>query len=147
MDAIIELLQQLGVNLTIFIQLGVIILGYLVIRPISLNKICSVLQRRYEATVNTQRQAENDMTVAYELQHKYRDKYNRLQEELFKYYRQQKKEIIKKELSSYLELKKEVEDYLQQEIENYNSQLNTAQTVLKDNPGEFIDLITDKMTR
>ncbi|MBT3234757.1 MAG: hypothetical protein HN353_02290 [Bdellovibrionales bacterium] len=73
MDMIIGIFQSLGVDQTIFIQFGVILVFYVVISQILFKKLLTVLQERENKTVGLVEAAALQSQAADELASKYQD--------------------------------------------------------------------------
>lgn len=132
-----ELLTSLGINSTIFIQMGIFLTGFLVLKYVLFDAYFAALQSRSERTVGQVDAAERYISEAKELEVEYVTQARRINEEYKSIYDQTKAEGLKE----YDKMVESARNASREQIESSRNQIvENAQGIKKQMAAEIPQL-------
>lgn len=112
MDMFIGILNQLGANESIWYQLGLIVLMYVLAKFLFIDHLQKILETREEKTVKLVGNTEKQFAEITKIQNDYKEKIRAANKEVKENLDIKKQEIIKKEESEYKAQEKEINKYI-----------------------------------
>lgn len=114
MDAVVSVLNRLGMDASVFIQFAIFCALYFLMVPLFIKKLQLVLEEREANTTGLKEHAQKELDKANTLEEDYQQKFNSSMEELQKKFHADRHELM---LSEKMKLR-QLEDQLDDEIDS-----------------------------
>ncbi len=145
MDTINTVLNSLGINSTLFIQLAIVTVLYFVTRNLIWSKLQEVLDNREAQTTKMESGADEKSRLAVELEKEYKSKIEGAQSEAFNLIQEKKEVVTKREAAKVKELAQKLEEKVNAEKDVYAKELEEQKVAIMKDAENLSSLLVDKI--
>lgn len=144
MDLILSVFQKLHVDHTVFVQFGILIILFLVLKVIFFNKLQFVLELRESKTTKLEDNANKTFTEAETLSKKYKDEVDKAYVQAQEKYNKRKTEILERERDAVKSAESEINKDVEVERAKNVAELDSKKKEVLDNADGLAKNLVEK---
>jgi F0F1-type ATP synthase membrane subunit b/b' len=146
MDALMAIFSQLGINSTIAHQFVIVIVLFIVLSLLFVNKLQRIIELREEKTIKLEGSADNLFEEVQNLEAEYENKIQDTYVEAQNIVSKKKAEVLSQTNTEIKKVEQEVEAYIKSERDKNVDELNTKKEGLVSKTDSLVDTLVSKMT-
>ena len=145
MDAVVSVLNRLGMDASVFIQFAIFCALYFLMVPLFMKKLQSVLEEREANTTGLKEHAQKELEKAQVLEEDYQQKLNSSMEELQKKFHTDRQELLQAEKVKLRQLEDQLDAELDSKKEKFVAELEEQKKQLLGQTTQLSSHLVEKL--
>lgn len=144
MDLILSVFKKLNVDQTVFIQFGILVVLFFLLKVIFFNKLQFVLELRESKTTKLEDNANKTFSQAESLSQKYKEQIDKAYVEAQEKYNKRKNEILDREKQNIKTAENQINQEVEKERAAFVAELDSKKKEVLDNADSLAKNLVDK---